>query len=108
MWYFKVQILIYKDVQDLQNQTNDLQSMCRLFDLELVGSRIYHDAFYIGLPSHPPEACMAINALEGYFYFHNVAHRMAWDDSEGPLIDYIGKIDEISKSGTWHNKTKNT
>lgn len=108
MWYFKVQILIYKDVKHLKKQTSDLHRLCRFFELDLIGSPRWADSFYVTLPTSPYDACLAINALEGYFYFHDIAHRMAWDDSDGPLIDILGEIDLVYKSGEWHNKTKNT
>jgi len=107
MWYFKLQVLIYKDVKDLKKQTSDLQRQCRFFGIELICSPRWADSFYVTLPTSPYDACMVINALEGYFYFHDIAHRMSWDDSDGPLVDVLGEIENLYyEPGEWHNKTK--
>ncbi len=99
---------MYKDVDHLKKQTNDLWRYCQFFDLELQGMGPFADSFCISLPSNPPEACMLINALEAYFYFHDIANRMSWDDSDGPLSEGISEIDEVFKNGEWQHRTRNS
>ena len=109
MWYFKVQILNYKDVKHLKKQTTDLWKFCKYFDLELKATGVFGDSYYISnLPVDPQEACLIINALEAYFYFYDIANRFSWDDSDGPLEEGLGEIDEVFVNGEWQHRTRNS
>ena len=108
MWYFKIQILLYDDKESLKKQTSDLSRFCQYFDLSLVGSPHYSDSFYIALPRDSVDACVIMNALNAYFYFYDIAHRINFDDSDGPLDDIVNEIDEIFVEGKWVHKTKNS